>query len=88
MGLPLACVVKILHDYWSIRLGENRPYRALKHLAAMLSPGLLARKISLLSLGEIQPLTSVVFNSLSSLLCFLEKAVEFSFASELYDDRN
>ena len=26
----------ILHDDWSIRLGENRPDRALKHLAAML----------------------------------------------------
>ena len=27
----------ILHADWSIRLGENRPDRALKHLAAMLS---------------------------------------------------
>ena len=26
----------ILRDDWSIRLGENRPDRALKHLAAML----------------------------------------------------
>ena len=26
----------ILHDDWSIRLGENRPNRALMHLAAML----------------------------------------------------
>ena len=25
MGLVLACVVRILHDDWSIRLGENRP---------------------------------------------------------------
>ena len=27
----------ILHDDWSIRLGENRPDMALKHLAAMLA---------------------------------------------------
>ena len=27
---------RILHDDWSIRLGENRPDRALKHLAAVL----------------------------------------------------
>ena len=27
----------ILHDDWSIRLGENRPDRALTHLAVMLS---------------------------------------------------
>ena len=26
----------ILHDDWSIRLGENRPDRALTHLIAML----------------------------------------------------
>ena len=26
----------ILHDDWLIRLGENRPDKALKHLAAML----------------------------------------------------
>ena len=26
----------ILHDDWSIKLGENRPDKALKHLAAML----------------------------------------------------
>ena len=26
----------IMHDDWSIRLGENRPDRALKHLTAML----------------------------------------------------
>ena len=37
MGLVLAYVVRILHDDWSIRLGENRPDRVLKHLAAMLS---------------------------------------------------
>ena len=36
MSLVLACVVRIMHDNWSIRLGENRPDRALKHLAAML----------------------------------------------------
>ena len=36
MGLVLVCVVRILHDDWSIRLGENRPARALKHLAAIL----------------------------------------------------
>ena len=36
MGLVLACVVRILHDDRSIRLGENRPRRVLKHLAAML----------------------------------------------------
>ena len=36
MGLALACVVRMLHDDWSIRLGENRPYRALKHLSGML----------------------------------------------------
>ena len=27
----------ILHDDWSIRLGENRPDSVLKHLAAMLT---------------------------------------------------
>ena len=26
----------MLHDDWSIRLGENRPDRALKHMAAIL----------------------------------------------------
>ena len=37
MGLVLTCVVRILHDDWSISLGENRPDRALKNLAAMLT---------------------------------------------------
>ena len=36
MDLVLACVVRILHDDWSIRLGENRPDRVLKHSADML----------------------------------------------------
>ena len=36
MGLVIACVVRILHDDCSIRLGENRRDRALKHLAAMI----------------------------------------------------
>ena len=36
MGLVLACVIRILQDDWSIRLGENRPEGARKHLAAML----------------------------------------------------
>ena len=36
MGLVLARVVRILHDDWSIRLGENRLDRALKNFAAML----------------------------------------------------
>ena len=36
MGLVLACVARIMHGDWSIRLGENRPDRAIKHLAAML----------------------------------------------------
>ena len=36
MSPVLACVVKILHDDWSIRSGENRPDRVLTHLAAML----------------------------------------------------
>ena len=36
MGLVITCVVRILHDDWSIRLGENRPDGALKHLAVML----------------------------------------------------
>ena len=37
MGLVLACVVRILHDDWSIRLGENRLDMVLKHLGAMLT---------------------------------------------------
>ena len=36
MGLALACVMRILHEDWSIRLGENRFNMALKHLAAMM----------------------------------------------------
>ena len=36
MGLVLACVVRILHDDWSIRLGENRTDGVRQHLAAML----------------------------------------------------
>ena len=36
MGLALACAVRILHGDWSIRLGESRPDKVLKHLAAML----------------------------------------------------
>ena len=36
MGLVLACMVRIVLDDWSIRLGENRPDRVLKQLAAML----------------------------------------------------
>ena len=36
MDLVLACVVRMLHDDWSIRLGENIPYRVLKRLVAML----------------------------------------------------
>ena len=34
-GLVLASVVRIQHDDWPIRLGENRPDRVLKHLADM-----------------------------------------------------
>ena len=37
MGLVLACAVRILHDDWPIRLGENGPDRVFKHLAAMLA---------------------------------------------------
>ena len=37
MGLVLACVVRILHDDWLASMGENRPDRVLKHLAAMLT---------------------------------------------------
>ena len=37
MGLVLACVVRILHDDWLIRLGENRHDSVLKHLVAMLT---------------------------------------------------
>ena len=37
MGLVLTFVVRMLHDDWSISLGENRPDRALKHLVAMLA---------------------------------------------------
>ena len=29
-------MVRILHDDWSIRLGENTPDQTLKHLAGML----------------------------------------------------
>ena len=36
MGLVLACVDRILHDDWSIRLGENRLDTVIEHLAAML----------------------------------------------------
>ena len=36
MGLPLACVMRIMHRDWSIRLGENVFNMALKHLVAML----------------------------------------------------
>ena len=36
MGLVLGCMVRILHDDRSIRLGQNRPDRVLKHLVAML----------------------------------------------------
>ena len=35
MDLALVCVVGILHDDWSIRLGENIFDMVLKHLAAM-----------------------------------------------------
>ena len=43
MGLVLVFVVRILHGDWLIRLGEKRPDRALKHLAAMLIPGRSSR---------------------------------------------
>ena len=36
MDLVLACVVRIMHNDWLIKLGENRPDRVLKHLEAML----------------------------------------------------
>ena len=36
MDLVLACVVRILQDDWSIRLGENRLDRVLKHFVTML----------------------------------------------------
>ena len=36
-GPALACAVRILHDGWSIKLGENRPDRALQHLLAILT---------------------------------------------------
>ena len=35
MSLILACVVRVLHDDWSTRLGENRLDTVIKHLAAM-----------------------------------------------------
>ena len=37
MDLVLASVVRIRYYDWSIRLGENRPDRVLKHMATMLS---------------------------------------------------
>ena len=36
MGLVLGYVVRIQHDDWSIRLGENGPDRVLKYMAVML----------------------------------------------------
>ena len=57
MGLVLACVVRTLHDDWSIRLGENRPDRVLEHLAAMLWSGSV-RKLQCLS--YIGPLTALL----------------------------
>ena len=39
MGLVLVCVIRILHDDWSIRLGGNRRDMVLEHLAAMLEAG-------------------------------------------------
>ena len=36
-GLVSTFVVRIWHDDWSIRLGDNRPDKVLKHLAAMLT---------------------------------------------------
>ena len=36
MGLVLGCVVRILHDDWLIRSGENWPDEARKHLVAKL----------------------------------------------------
>ena len=36
MGLVLACMLRILYDDWSSKLGENRSGRVLNHLAAML----------------------------------------------------
>ena len=36
MILLFAGVVRFLYDDWSIRLRENRPFRVLKHLAAIL----------------------------------------------------
>ena len=35
----------ILHDEWLIKLGENRPDRVLKHLAAMLKQACFERLI-------------------------------------------
>ena len=36
MGLALTCVVRLLDDDWSIRLGENKLCMVLRHLGAML----------------------------------------------------
>ena len=35
MSIFFAYVVRILHDNWSIKSGENGPDRVLKHLVAM-----------------------------------------------------
>ena len=43
-----ACVVRIQHDDWSIRLGENRPDRSsipIKHLETLLCRKLFMRHI-------------------------------------------
>ena len=36
----------MVHDDWSIRLGENRPDRDLKHLAAILTVSKLVDDVS------------------------------------------
>ena len=56
----------VLHDDWSIRMGENRPDRALKHLEAML----LYIFDDVLNLdGVLRTLTQPVFSAMGTSGC-------------------
>ena len=71
MDLVLACVIRILHDDGSIRLRENRPDGARKHLAAMLLQTPTTNKQSLLrgyadGIGIVVISVSVLFSAEST----------------------
>ena len=71
-------MVRILHDDWSIRLGENRSDQPLKHLAAMQSSVMVLHRHSMLSIWFlVRPTFFVNYISCMLRLVFVIGLFEF-----------